>query len=111
MSAILRQATLSFRSSGRNDANRPGPRPKAPTTLSAAASAALIYGAAIRRRVGRIYEKDLDQSLENSRAYAAAAEPDSDDSEAEAESDSDYQPRPKARQNANSREKMLAVIT
>ena len=109
MSALLRQATLSFHSSGRIDANRPGPRPKAPTTLSAAASAALIYGAEKRRRVGGINETDLFQSLENSRAHAAAGEPDSDDSEAE--SDSDHQPRPKARRNAYYREKKLAVIT
>jgi hypothetical protein len=113
MSALLRQATLSFHSSGRIDANRPGLRPKAPTTLSAAASAALIYRAKNRRRVGGINETDLVQSLENSRAHAAAGEPDSDDSEAEseAESDSDHQPRLKARRNAYSREKKLAVIT
>jgi hypothetical protein len=45
MSALLCQATLLFYSSSQIDANRPGPRPKAPTTLSAAASAALIYRA------------------------------------------------------------------
>jgi hypothetical protein len=110
MSALLRQATLSFHSSGRINANRPGPRPKAPTTT---ASAALIYGAKNRRRVGGINETDLVQSLENSRAHAAAGEPNSDDSEAEseAESDNDHQPRLKARRNAYSREKKLAVIT
>src|SRR5580700_12267761 len=98
MSALLRQATLSFHSSGRVDANRPGPRPKAPTSLSTAASAALIYGARNRRQVGGINETDLVQSLENSRAHAAVGEPDSDDSEAEweAELDSDHRPQPKA---------------
>jgi hypothetical protein len=113
MSALLRQATLSFHSSGRIDANRPGPRPKAPTTLSAAASAALIYRARNRRWVGGINETDLVQSLENSRAHTAAGEPDSGDSEAEleAELDSDHRPRPKARRNAYSREKKLAIIT
>jgi hypothetical protein len=109
MSALLRQATLSFHSSGQINANRPGPRPKAPTTLSTAASAALIYGARNRRRVGGINETDLVQSLGNSRAHAAAGEPDSDNSEAE--SDSDHQPRPKSKRNAYSREKKLAVIT
>jgi hypothetical protein len=113
MSALLCQATLSFHSSGRIDANRPGPRPKASTMLSAAASAALIYGARNRHQVRGINKTDLVQSLENSCAYTAAGEPDSDNSEAESEAelDSDYQPRPKARQNAYSREKKLAVIT
>jgi hypothetical protein len=109
MSALLRQATLSFHSSGRIDANRPGPRPKAPTTLSAAASAALIYRARNHHRVGGINESDLVQFLENSRAHAAVGKPNSDDSEAE--SDNDHQPRPKARRNTFSREKKLAVIT
>jgi hypothetical protein len=59
MSALLRQATLSFHSSGRIDANRFGLRLKAPTTLFAAASTALIYRAKNRRRVGRINETDL----------------------------------------------------
>jgi hypothetical protein len=108
MSTLLRQATLSFHSSGRIDANRPGPRPKAPTKLSTAAST-LIYGAGNRRRARGINEIDLVQSLENSRTHAIVGEPDSDDSEAK--SDSDHQPRPKARRNAYSREKKLAIIT
>jgi hypothetical protein len=92
MSALLRQATLSFHSSGRIDANCPRPRPKAPTMLSTNASAALIYRAKNRCRVGGINETDLVQSLENSCVHAAAGEPDSDNSKAEskAELDSDY---------------------
>ena len=34
MSAQLRQQMISFSSAGRLQANRPGPRPKAPTTLT-----------------------------------------------------------------------------
>ena len=113
MSALLRQATLSFHSSGRIDANRPRPRPKAPTTLSTTASATLIYGAKNRRRVGGINEIDLVQSLENSRVHAVVGEPNSNDSkaESEAELDSDHRSRLKARRNAYSREKKLAIIT
>jgi hypothetical protein len=90
MSALLRQATLSFHSSDRIDANRPEPRPKAPTTLSVAASAALICGAGKRRRVGGINETDLFQSLENSRVHAAVGEPDSAPLEFDPSGDEEY---------------------
>ena len=51
MSAQLRQSTLSFHQSGRIDANRPGPKPKALITLSSAASNTLISGQKRRRTV------------------------------------------------------------
>jgi hypothetical protein len=108
---------LSFYSSSRIDANRLKHRPKAPTTLSAAASATLIYRAKNRRRVGGINKTDLVQSLKNSYVHTAVGELDSNDSKAEleaeskAESDSDHQPQLKARRNAYSKEKKLAVIT
>jgi hypothetical protein len=86
---------LSFHSSGQIDANRPRPRPKAPTTLSTTASAALIYGAKNRCQVRGINEIDLVQSLENSCAHIVVGEPNSDDSKAK--SDSDHQPQLKAR--------------
>ena len=59
MSALLRQATLLFHSSGRIDANRPRPRPKALTMLSTTASTALIYRAKNRCQVKGINKTDL----------------------------------------------------
>ena len=67
MSALLRQATLLFYSSGRIDANRPGPRPKHPTTLSAAASAALIYAVeAAQVKQGEGSKSKGEESIEES---------------------------------------------
>jgi hypothetical protein len=69
----LRQATLSFHQSGRVDANRPGPRPKAPTTLTAKA-AALIPSRQQRRKVGGANEANLIEAFARSRKHAAARE-------------------------------------
>jgi hypothetical protein len=105
MSAPLRQATLSFHSTGRIDAVRLGPKPKAPTTLSSAATAALTYGAARRRKAGGTNETHLIQALERSCAHTAAGEADSNDLEAELDSQS------RSKRNAYSREKKLAVVS
>jgi hypothetical protein len=63
MSAQLRQQTLSFNSTGRPEVGRPGPCSKAPTTLSPAASAALIHRARRRRKVGGINEAEAIQAF------------------------------------------------
>jgi hypothetical protein len=55
----LAQSTLSFHSSGRVKANRPGPKVKPPTTLTAAASAVLVFGVRRRRKVGRVNEQQV----------------------------------------------------
>jgi hypothetical protein len=54
MSAQLRQQTLSFMKRGQVQANKPGPQPKAPTTMSPAVAAALIAGSKRRRQVGGV---------------------------------------------------------
>ena len=66
MSAQLRQQTISFSSAGRPQANRPGPRPKAPTALTPAASSVLINGA---RRVSRYFtHAEVEADIEAVRA-------------------------------------------
>jgi hypothetical protein len=75
MSAQLRQQTLSF---NRPEVRRPGPRSKAPPTLTLAASAALIHGARRRRKVGGINEAEAIQAFRDSRAHYDAGDPDSD---------------------------------
>jgi hypothetical protein len=56
MSAQLRQQTLSFTMRGQVQANKPGPRSKAPTTLPTTVSNALIYSSKRRRQVGGVNE-------------------------------------------------------
>jgi hypothetical protein len=109
MSAQLRQSTLSFHQSGRIEANRPGPKPKALTTLTTTASNTLIFGQKRRRKVGGVNEKQVIEAFRSSCEHQAAGEPDSDDSELY-DSDGNYQPRPKLRRNAYSREKKLLAI-
>ena len=81
MSAQLRQSTLSFHQSGRIDANRPGPKPKALITLSSTASNTLIFGQKRRCKVGGVNERQAIEAFRSSREHQAAGEPDSDDSE------------------------------
>ena len=102
MSAQLRQQTLSFSSAGRPQANRPRPRPKAPTTLTPAASSALINGARRRRKVGGINEANVIEAFRSSRAHYDAGEPDSD-----TDSDDDLGLKKKQRRIGYSREKKL----
>jgi hypothetical protein len=126
MSAQLRQSTLSFHQSGRIDANRPGPKPKASTTLASAASNTLIFGQKRRRAVGGINERQVIiiiillhklanerqviEAFKSSCEHQAVGEPDSDDSDLY-DSDGDHRPRPKLRRNAYSREKKLLAVT
>ena len=77
---MLHQQTLSFTQSGRIEANRPGPRPKAPTTLSLATSATLIHGTRRRRKVGSVNEAEVIEAFHSFRAHHDAREPDSNDS-------------------------------
>jgi hypothetical protein len=56
--------------------NRPRPRPKAPTTLTPAASSALINRARRRRKVGSINEAKVTKAFQSSRAHYNAGEPD-----------------------------------
>jgi hypothetical protein len=110
MSAQLRQSTLSFHQSGRIDANRPGPKPKATTTLTPAASATLIFSQKRRRKVGGVNEAQAIEAFKSSREHQAAGEPDSDESD-DYDSDGDHRTRPKLSRNAYSREKKLIAIT
>ena len=104
MSAQLRQQTLSFHSTRRPEVGRPGPRSKAPTTLTPATSVALIHGARRRRKVGGINEAEAIQAFRDSCARYDAGDPDSDAS-------LDDQPRIKQTQISYSREKKLLAIT
>jgi hypothetical protein len=54
-----KQLVLSFHTSGRLKANRPRPKVKPPTTLTAAASAALIFGVRRRRKVSGVNEREV----------------------------------------------------
>jgi hypothetical protein len=59
MNAQLRQQTLSFSIAGRLEALRPSPRPKAPTALTSAQSAALLHSAPRRcNKVGGVNEAE-----------------------------------------------------
>jgi hypothetical protein len=107
-----KQSTLSFHTSGRVLANRPGPKVKAPTTLTTAASAALVFGVRRRRKVGGVNEAEVIKAFRDSRAHHAVGELDSDnDSEEEYSSDGDHRPRKKFKRNGYSREKKLLAIT
>ena len=86
MSAQLRQSTLSFYQSGRIEANRPRPKPKALTTLTSTTSNSLICEQKRRRAVGGVIE-----AFKSSRSHQAVGEPDSDDSKLY-DSDGDYRP-------------------
>lgn len=76
MSAQLRQPTLSFHSSGAPRINRPGPRVKAPATLTLAASTALISVAQRQRLVSGINEQDVIRSVQEACRLQAAGLPD-----------------------------------
>ena len=91
MSAQLRQSTLSFHQSGRIEANCPGPKPKALTTLTTTASNTLIFGQKRRCKVGGVNEKQVIEAFRSSCEYQAAGEPDFDDSELY-DSDGNYRP-------------------
>jgi hypothetical protein len=77
MSAQLRQQALSFTVRGQLQANKPGPLPKAPTTMSAAIATALISGSKRRRQVSGVNEAEAIEAFRNSRAHFDAREPDS----------------------------------
>lgn len=77
MSAQLRQQTLSFTGRLQLPANKPGPCPKAPTTMSAAVATALISSSKRRRQVGGVNEAEAIKAFNSSRAYYEASEPDS----------------------------------
>jgi hypothetical protein len=104
-----KQSTLSFYTSGRVLANRPRPKVKALTTLTAAASAALVFGVRRRRKVGGINEAECIQAFRSSRAHYAVREPDSGDEEEY--KDDDGRLLKKFKRNAYSREKKLLAIT
>jgi hypothetical protein len=108
-SAQLRQLTLSFHQSGRIEANRPRPKPKALTTLTSATSNSLIFGQKRRRAVRGVNERQVIETFKSSHNHQAAGEPNSDDSRLD-DSDGDHQPRLKLRRNAYSQEKKLLAI-
>jgi len=109
MSAQLRQQTLSFTKRGQVQANRPGPRPKAPTTMPAVVATALISGSKRRRQVGGINEAEAIAAFQSSRDHFDAGEPDSGSSGSEGEGPP--KPSRKKRRIAYSREKKLQAIT
>jgi hypothetical protein len=81
MSVQLRQQTLSFNSTGstrRREVECPRPGSKAPTTITLAASAALIRRAWWWRKVGGINEAEAIQALRDCLACYDAGDPDSD---------------------------------
>jgi len=80
MSAQLRQSTLSFHQSRRIEANRPGPKPKALTTLASAASNTLVFRQKRRRAVRGVNERQAIEAFKSSCNHQAAGEPDSNDS-------------------------------
>jgi hypothetical protein len=90
-----KQSTLSFYTSGRVLTNRPGPKVKASTTLTAASSAALIFGVRRRRKVGGVNEAELIKAFKDSQAHHAIGEPDSGDNSEGYSSDGDHRPRKK----------------
>lgn len=106
-----KQSTLCFHTSGRILTNRPGPKVKAPTTLTAASSAALIFGVRRRRKVGGVNEAEVIKAFKDSRAHHAIGEPDSGDDADEYSSDGDHRPRKKFKRTGYSREKKLQAIT
>jgi len=87
-----KQSTLSFHTSGRVLANQPRPKVKAFTTLTAAASAALVFSVQQQRKVGGVNEAEVIKAFKDSRAYYAAKELDSNNNSEEEEysSNSDY---------------------
>jgi hypothetical protein len=105
-----KQSTLCFHTSSRILTNRPGPKVKAPTTLTAASSAALIFGVR-RRKVGGVNEAEVIKAFKDSRAHHAIGEPDSGDDADEYSSDGDHRPRKKFKRTGYSREKKLQAIT
>jgi hypothetical protein len=109
MSAQLRQQTLSWTRRGQVQPNKPGPRLKAPTTMSTAASTALISGAKRCRQVGGVNEAEAIEAFRSSRAHYEAGEPNSRSSGSEG----DGLPKlsRKKRRIAYSREKKLQAIT
>ena len=106
-----KQSTLCFHTSGRILTNRPRPKVKAPTTLTAASSAALIFGVRRRRKVGGVNEAEVIKAFKDSRARHAIGEPDSGDDADEYSSDGDHRPRKKFKRTGYSREKKLQAIT
>jgi DDE superfamily endonuclease len=111
MSAQLRQQTLSFTQRGQIQANRPGPRSKAPTTISIAKQHTLIYSAKRRRQVGGINEAEAIEAFKRSRDHFTAGEPDSGDESSGSEGNGPPILSRKRRRAAYSREKKLQAIT
>jgi hypothetical protein len=109
MSAQLRQSMLSFHQSGRIKTNRPGPKPKALTTLITTASNTLIFGQKRRRKIRGVNERQVIKVFRSSRKHQAIEEPDSNNSKFY-NSDGDHRSRPKLKRNTYSREKMLLAV-
>jgi hypothetical protein len=95
-----KQSTLSFYTSSLVLANRLRPKVKALTTLTAAASAALVFGVQRRRKVGGINEAKCIQAFKSSCAHYAVRELDSRDKEEY--KDDDGWPLKKFKRNAYS---------
>ena len=102
MSGQLQQQKLSFHSSGRVEAKRPGPISKLPTTTPPT----LLHSHRRRRKVGGINETNVIRAFQQSRAHQDAGEPDSDTST----SDSDDGPQIKRRRAGYSQEKKLQAV-
>lgn len=111
MSAQLRQQTLSFTGRGQVQANKPGPRPKGPTTISAAVATALISGSKRRRQVGGVNEAEAIEAFRSSRAHFDARESDSGSGSSGSEGDGPPKLSRKKCRIAYLREKKLQAIT
>ena len=107
MSAQLRQQTLSFTQRGQIQANRPGARPKAPTTISTAKQHTLIYSAKRRRQVSGINKAKAIEAFKRSRDHFTTSEPNSGDESSRSEGNSPPILSRKRRRAIYSREKKL----
>jgi hypothetical protein len=88
-------------------ANKPGPRPKAPTTLPIAVSNALIYSSKCRRQVGGVNKAAAIKPFRSWRAHFNASESDSRDASSGSEGDRPPKLSRKRRRAKYSREKKL----
>jgi hypothetical protein len=89
-------------------ANKPGHRPKAPTTLPIAVSNALIYSSKRRRQVGGVNEATAIEAFRSLRTHFNASESDSGDASSGSEGDGPPKLSRKRRRAKYSREKKLS---
>ena len=110
ISTQLRQQTLSFTKRGEKLPHRPGPVPKAPTTLSSIKANALVYSVKRRLHVSGVNEAEYIKAFYRSRDHFEAGEDNSGDNSI-SDSNSLAKPSRKRQRIAYSREKKFQAIT